>query len=239
MIVSRRVLLGAVLMAGLLGFGVGAQAQPDYVGRYDVYMGWADLNSPELGLNQNGFNVQVGINPRRWYSVGFDYTWGNGSELLTAQLLSPALQAQINAAEAQYKALGLLPPNYQLAVGTDATTQTFAAGPQLLFRKFSHVALFARPALGALRERVVPNPADPFAAGIVHNLAPAGFKRDWAGFYGLGGGGDIRLTQHVGLRMQFDAVHVHPFNDLLDHGRWTFRTSLGPSFHFGRNIAAK
>lgn len=239
MIVLRRVLLRVVLMAGLLSLVGGAEAQPEYVGRYDVYLGWADLNSPELGLNQNGFNLQVGINPKRWYSVGFDYTWGNGSELLTAQLLSPALQAQINAAEAAYKALGLIPANYQLAVGTDATTQTFAAGPQLVFRKFSRVAVFARPALGALRERVVPNPRDPFATVMVHNLAPAGFKRDWVGFYGLGGGGDVRLTRHVGLRMQFDAVRVHPFNDLLDRGRWTFRTSVGPSFHLGRDIAAK
>jgi hypothetical protein len=235
----RRGVLGVALMAGMLSSGGRAVAQPEYVGRYDVYAGWADLNSPELGLNQSGFNLQVGLNPRRWYSVGFDYTWGNGSELLTPALLSPALQAQIAAAQAQYVALGLLPPTYHLAVGTDATTQTFAAGPQLIYRKYSKVALFIRPALGALRERVVPNPTDPFNTVIVHNLAPAGFKRDWAGFYGLGGGGDLLLAKHVGLRIQFDAVHVHPFDDLLDHGRWTFRTSLGPSFHFGRNVPGK
>jgi hypothetical protein len=180
--------------------------------------------------------LQVGINPRRWYSVGFDYTWGNGSELLTPALLSPTLQARINGGIAQYVALGLLPPTYRLAVGTDATTQTFAAGPQLIFRHYSKVAFFARPALGALRERVVPAATDPFAQTVVAGLAPAGFKRDWVGFYGLGGGGDVRLSKHVGLRVQFDAVHVHPFDDLLDHGRWTFRTSLGPSFHFGRNV---
>lgn len=236
MIVTRRAVLAVALMGGILSFGSCAMAQPDYVGRYEVYAGWADLNSPELGLNQNGFNLQVGINPRRWYAVGFDYTWGNGSELLTPPLLSPALQGQISAAEAGYIALGLLPPTYRLAVGTDATTQTFAAGPQLVFRKLSRVAVFARPSLGALRERVVPSPSDPFATVIVHNLAPAGFKRDWTGFYGLGGGGDLRISKHVGLRMQFDAVHVHVFDDLLDHGRWTFRTSIGPSFHLGRNV---
>lgn len=234
--VSRKALFSMALIAGIVGVAADAMAQPGYVGRYDVYAGWADLNSPELGLNQSGFNLQAGINPKRWFSVGFDYTWGNGSELLTPALLSPALQAQISAAEAQYIALGLLPPTYHLAVGTDATTQTFAAGPQLAFRKYSKLALFVRPDLGALRERVVPNASDAFAAVIVHNLAPSGFKRDWVGFYGLGGGGDLLLTKHVGLRMQFDAVHVHPFDDLLDHGRWTFRTSVGPSFHFGRNV---
>jgi hypothetical protein len=234
-----RGLLGLALVAGMLSGGDAAVAQDGYVGRYDVYLGWADLNSPELGLNQNGLNLQVGINPRRWYAIGFDYTWGNGSELLTPALLSPALQAQINGAEAQYMALGLLPPNYRLAVGTDATTQTFAAGPQFIFRRHSKLAVFARPDLGALRERVVPSATDPFTTVIVHNLAPAGFKRDWVGFYGLGGGGDVLLSKHVGLRIQFDAVHVHPFDDLLDHGRWTFRTSLGPSFHFGRNVARR
>jgi hypothetical protein len=237
--VPRRVVFGVALITLIMGMSSRMYAQPEYVGRYDLYAGWADLNSPELGLNQNGFNLQVGMSPKRWYSVGFDYTWGNGSELLTTALLSPALQAQINAAQAGYIALGVLPPTYKLAVATDATTQTFAMGPQLQFRRYSKVALFVRPALGALRERVVPSPTDPFSTVIVHNLAPAGFKRDWTGFYGLGGGGDLLLTRHMALRIQFDAVHVHPFNDLLDHGRWTFRTSVGPSFHFGPNVPRK
>ena len=234
--VSRRVLLALALAAGIAVSPATVFAQPDYVGRYDVYAGWADLNSPELGLNQNGLNLQVGMSPRRWYSFGFDYTWGHGLELLTPALLSPTLQAQINAAQAGYIALGLLPPTYHLAVGTDATTQTFAMGPQLQYRHYRKVGFFIRPALGALRERVVPHPTDPFATVIVSNLAPAGFKRDWTGFYGLGGGGDIAMSKHVSLRMQFDAVRTHPFNDLIDQGRWTFRTSLGPSFQFGRNV---
>ena len=235
--VSRRVFFALALIAGFAGRPATVFAQPDYVGHYDVYLGWADLNSPELGLNQNGLNLQVGTSPKRWYSVGFDYTWGHGSELLRPALLSPTLQAQIAAAQAGYIALGLIPANYQLAVGTDATTQTFALGPQLLYRHYRKVGLFIRPALGALRERVVPHASDPFAAVIVKGLAPAGFKRDWTGFYGVGGGGDINLARHVSLRMQFDAVRTHPFNDLIDQGRWTFRTSLGPSFHFGRNVA--
>jgi hypothetical protein len=56
-----------------------AQAQQSYVGRYDAYVGFADLYTPELGLNQTGFHTQVGINPRTWYSVGFDYSVSTGS----------------------------------------------------------------------------------------------------------------------------------------------------------------
>jgi hypothetical protein len=215
---------------------VHVHAQQSYVGRYDAYVGFADLYTPELGLNQVGFHTQVGINPRRWYSVGFDYSVSTGSEVLTTALLPASLQAQVNAAQAAYIAAGLLPPNYQLAVPTDATTQTFALGPQLIFRHFPHAAIFVRPSLGALRERAVPHPADPFATVVAHELAPAGFKLDWTGFYGVGGGGDFVLTKHLGLRTQIDIVHDYPFNDILAHGRWTYRFAVGPSFHLGRNV---
>ena len=81
--------------------------------------------------------------------------------------------------------------SYRLAVPTDATTQTFALGPQYAFRRLSRVTLFLRPSLGALRERAVPHPGDPFATVIATQLAPAGYKRDWTGFYGVGGGADF------------------------------------------------
>ena len=178
------------------------------------------------------------MNPKRWLSFGADYSAGSGSQLLTTNLLPAALQAQINAAQAGYIALGLLPQTYHLAVPTDASTQTFAFGPQLADRHYSRLTLFVRPSLGALRERAVPPPADPFQKVIVAQLAPAGFKLDWTGFYGLGGGGDFALSKHVGVRAQMDFVYNHPFNDILANGRWTFRYSIGPSFHFGSNAAS-
>jgi hypothetical protein len=36
--------------------------------------------------------------------------------------------------------------------------------------------------------------------------------------------------------MQTDIVYFHVFNDLLKDGRWDFRWSIGPTFHFGRNV---
>lgn len=213
-----------------------AGAQQPYAGRFDLYIGFTDLDTPELGLNQKGLNTQVGFNPKRWLAIGFDYSNSTGTEILTTDLLPAALQARINAAQAGYIARGLLPPTYRLAVHTDATTHTFALGPQLMSRHFQNLTLFLRPSLGALRERAVPHPGDPFATVIVGQLAPAGYKRDWTGFYGVGGGGDLSLARHLGLRIQMDAVHDHPFDDILANGRWTFRIAIGPSVHFGRNV---
>ena len=231
-------LLVCAVLAALLSSTVISKAQQSYIGRYDAYVGYADINSPMLGLDEhNGFHAQAGINPRRWLSIGGDYSEGTGSQLLTTNLLTAALQAQINAAQAQFIAAGFLPANYHLAVPTDAATQTFAFGPQLAFRRLSRLTLFLRPSLGALRERAVPHPADAFQTVIIGQLAPAGFKLDWTGFYGAGGGGEFALNQHIGIRGQMDVVYNHPFNDILANGRWTFRYSVGPSFHFGRNMA--
>jgi hypothetical protein len=234
-------LLACATGAACLSFpGTSAKAQQDYIDRYDAYAGFAVIDSPMLGLDEhNGLHVQVGINPRRWFSIGGDYSEATGSQLLTTNLLPAALQAQVNAAQAQFIAGGLLPANYHLAVPTDAATQTFAFGPQLAYRHFSKLTLFLRPSLGALRERAVPHPADAFQTLIVGQLAPAGFKLDWTGFYGVGGGGDYSINQHLGIRAQMDVVYNHPFNDILANGRWTFRYSVGPSFRWGRNMAAK
>ena len=231
-------LLACAALAALLGSSVSSKAQQNYISRYDAYAGFAVIDSPMLGLNEHdGFHVQVGINPRRWYSIGGDYSEGTGSQLLTTNLLPAALQAQVNGAQQQFVQAGFLPANYHLSVPTDAATQTFAFGPQLAFRRLSRITLFLRPSLGALRERAVPHPADAFQTVIVGQLAPAGFKLDWTGFYGVGGGADYSISRNFGIRAQMDVVYNHPFNDILANGRWTFRYSVGPSFHFGRNMA--
>lgn len=216
-----------------------SHAQQNYITRYDAYAGFADIDSPALGLNEKGFHAQVGLNLHSWLSTGGDYSVASGSELLTADLLPAALQSQINAAQAAYIRAGLLPANYHLAVPTDATTQTFAFGPQLVSRHYFRFTLFLRPSLGALRERAVPHAADAFQKVIVAELAPAGYKLDWTGFYGVGGGGELKVGKHLGLRAQMDFVYNHPFDDILANGRWTSRYSVGPSLHFGRNIAQK
>ena len=74
------------------------------------------------------------------------------------------------------------------------------------------------------------------ATAIAKELAPAGKKTDWTGFYGFGGGFDILLSRHFGIRTQADLVYDHLFDDLLKDGRFTVRFSVGPCFNFGKNI---
>ena len=169
--------------------------------------------------------------------MGVDYSIATGSDTITPNLLLPSLQATIRGAEAQLQAVGALPAGYSLRLRTDASTQTLGAGPQLAYRRLARLTLFAHPSLGALREHVVPRPADPFQTLLVNQLAPAGYKTDWIATYGLGGGGEFIVSRHLAVRAQVEAVWNHPFMDLLGEGRWTFRYAVGPSFQFGRNIS--
>ena len=223
--------------AAVLFTVVPAHSQQNYIGRYSAYAGFAIIDSPVLGLNEKGAHVQFGVNPNTWLSAGVDYSAATGTDMLTPNLLLPSLQATIAAAEAQFTALGVLPRGYSLRLRTDASTQTFGAGPQLAYRHFSRATLFAHPSFGALREHAVPRPADAFQKLIVAQLAPTGEKTDWIATYGVGGGGELALDDHFAIRAQIEAVWNHPFSDLLGEGRWTFRYSVGPSFQFGRNVS--
>jgi hypothetical protein len=211
--------------------------QQTEVPRYDIFVGPAWLNSPAIGLNEPGVQFQIGFRPKTWYSLGFDYTWAQGDLTLTPDLLTPELQQQLGATLQQLAAAGLLPPGYKLSIVSGSTTQTFAAGPQLAYRRWQKLTLFARPDLGAIYESATPRPADPIATAIVKQLAPSGTKTDWTVFYGFGGGVDIKVWKGLWLRAQADLVYDHLFSDLLENGRWTVRYSFGPAFNFGRNIA--
>ena len=225
--------LAAVLLTVLPAFG-----QQEYVSRYDAYVGYAFLDSPRIDLFEPGVAFQVGFRPKTWYSFGFDYSISGGNLKITPDLLPTALQQTLGAQLAGLAAIGRLPAGYQLIVPAHSDTQTFAVGPQLAYRHFSHLTLFLRPVFaGAIREVATPKPTDAIATAIVAQLTPTGKKRDWAGFVGFGGGFDVLVAKHFALRAQGDLVYDHLFNDLLAQGRWTYRFSVGPAFNFGRNIA--
>ncbi|HET9100769.1 MAG TPA: hypothetical protein VFN62_10285 [Acidobacteriaceae bacterium] len=213
-----------------------AHAQQTQLKRYDVYVGFADLNSPALGLNQTGLHTQFGVNVRRWYAMGFDYSVSSGSTVLKPDLLPITLQEQLAPIIVAYIEAGVIPPTYQLALPADITTQSFAAGPQFAYRHFSRVTLFVRPSVGAFRLAATAHPADPVTTTISHALVPSGHKVDWTDFYGLGGGDEILLTPHFGVRSQMDVVYNHPFNDILANGFWTMRYSVGLNIHAGKDI---
>jgi len=232
---ALRALLIVVPVALLLAASPVA-AQQTYVSQFDVFTGYAFLDSPHISLFENGFQAQFGYRPKPWYSLGFDYSRSTGDLVLTPNLLPTALQQQLGAELGQMIAAHLIPASYALAVSTHSTSQTFAVGPQLAYRHFSRLTLFIRPSLGAIHEVAVPHPADAVATAVAAQLAPAGKKTDWTGFYGFGGGFDILFSKHVGIRTQADLVYDHLFNDLLADGRWTVRFSVGPCFNFGKNI---
>lgn len=226
-----------IALAILIFLSLPLSAQQSYVSRYDLFAGYAFLNSSKINLAEHGFQMQIGLRPRTWYSLGFDYSWSSGPLSLTPNLLPTDLQQRLAAQLGQLASAGLLPAGYTLSVPADSVTQTFAVGPQLAYRHFSKVTLFLRPSMGAIREVATPTPKDPIAKGIVAQLAPKGKKTDWQGFYGVGMGFDILATKHFALRTQADFVWDHLFNDLLKDGRWTTRFSIGPCYNFGRNIA--
>jgi len=226
-----------VTLTVLLWLASPVLGQQEIVTRYDAFIGYGFLNSSNIKLFENGFAAQVGVRPKTWYSLGFDYTNAAGDLSLTPNLLPNSLQQQLGAQLAQLAGLGMIPAGYNLLVPSHSKTQTFAVGPQLAYRHFSQLTLFLRPVYaGAIREVATPNPGDPIAKMIVAQLLPSGKKTDWTGFVGFGGGFDILFTHHFALRTQADLVHDHLFNDILKDARWTVRFSVGPAFNFGKNI---
>ena len=216
--------------------GFSALAQQTYVGRYDIYGGFLYFDSPSINLAERGFHLQAGTRLKTWLSFGFDYTIDTGHTALGPNLFTTTLQTQLGAELAALAAAGKLPPGYSLSVPIDSSTQTYALGPELAYRRWSRVTLFARPAIGVIHETATPRPSDPITAAIVAQLAPGGKKTDWTPFYGAGGSVDVNLTKYFGVRFSADFVHDHLFSDILKNGRNTYRLAVGPVFQFGPNI---
>jgi hypothetical protein len=214
-----------------------ASAQQSYVGLFDLYGGFTYLASPDINLDQRGFHLQAGINANSWLALGFDYSRSVGHTDITPNLLTASLQQSLGEQIAAGEALHEFPAGYSLVVPFDATTQTFAAGPQLMIRHWSAVTLFVRPSIGAIHEDATLHATDPIAASVVAQLAPTGSKTDWTAFYGFGGGSEFNFGPHFSIRAQVDFVHSHLFSDVLKNGRNTVRLSIGPAIHLGPNRA--
>ena len=86
-----------LLVVALPLASVAAQAQQDYVPRYNLYAGYAFLDSPHVSLFENGLHFQAGVNPKTWYALGFDYSVTGGDMTLTPDLLTTAWQQQLGA----------------------------------------------------------------------------------------------------------------------------------------------
>jgi hypothetical protein len=235
---KHRVIAIALGMFSLLSLPL--FGQQNYVTRFDVYGGYGFLDSSKVDLFEHGFAAQIGVRPKTWLSLGFDYTFAAGDLKITPDQLLPALQAQLQAGIAAGVRAGQLPANYPystLYVPAHSRTQTFALGPELVYRHFTRATLFLRPVYaGIIHETATPKPQDAVVKALVSGLITGPSKSDNVLFYGFGGGFDINFGHHFAWRTQGDLVRDHLFNDLLKDARFTVRFSSGPAFNFGKNI---
>jgi len=226
-----------IAMAAVVCLAGTAFAGQDYVTRFDAFGGYAFLDSPRIGLFENGFATQIGFRANTLISAGFDYSITSGDATLTPNLLTNTLQQQLGAQLLALATEGVIPPGYSLEMPVHSRTQTFAAGPQLSFRHFRQLTLFLRPIFfGGIHEVATLKPRDQIAAGVAMQLAPSGHLSDNTWFLGAGGGFDLLLSRHLAVRTQTDVVWDHLFSNVLANGRWTVRFSIGPAFNFGPNI---
>ena len=98
-----------LLTLALLFASAPALGQQTYVSRYDLFAGYTFLDSPRVSLFENGFHFQVGVRPKTWCSLGFDYSISGGDLTLTPNLLTTAWQQQLGGLLQQLGASGATP----------------------------------------------------------------------------------------------------------------------------------
>jgi hypothetical protein len=224
------------------------EAQP-YVGRFLIYSGFMILDSPYIGLNENGVHAQAGLRWSRHISLGLDYSRGTGSTSVGLNLATPTLQKDIAPFIPFYKSAGLLPQNYNAALPFNSRTQTFTAGPEFPWRRWKRITPYIRPSCGFIYEQatISYNNLTPVEAHLIKllisssfygaaPLAPSGKDNDVRLFYGVGGGMGINFTKHFSMVVQADFVHDHLFPSIIQNGWNTVRFSIGPGVQFGGNV---
>ena len=220
----------SIILLILLGMVVPVFAQQTTVNRIDVFTGFSYLSTPSINLNQRGFNGSFGVNVNRWLGLGADFG---------------ALTGTTNIVVRKTKVPGLLPPAIvplanNIGVPADATTYTFAAGPQINYRHFQKITLFARPGLGVFHHIADLNLA-PLAPLLRIGVTIPGLTShmtDTVPFYGVGGGFDAEVSKHFGFRFSADLVHANPFDNVLKPQN-ELRLSIGPRFKFGQINSVK
>ncbi len=203
----------------------------EYVAQYDAYFGFAYLTTPNMNLDERGWQAQFGYNYRRWMALGFDTSYFGGNSSLTVPQLNNQTLAKLAPV------LPYLPAGYTVWSPYHANTYTITGGPQFNYRHFKYVTLFIHPDIGAMYQMITVHPPDPIMSGIVSQLIGPSMKTSqWVGFYGVGGGMDLNVSKHVGIRLQSDWVYTKLFDNLLKDPQYTWRMSASPTFRFGKNV---
>ncbi|HZD33316.1 MAG TPA: hypothetical protein VE779_16840 [Candidatus Angelobacter sp.] len=207
-----------------------AQKQ-EYVGQYDAYFGYAYLTTPNMNLAERGWQGQFGYNWKRSIALGFDTSYFGGNSSVTVPQLNSATVAKLAPI------FPYLPAGYTVYAPYHANTYTITGGPQFNYRHFKYVTLFIHPDIGAMYQSIQIHPQDAIIGGIATSLLGSSMKTtQWTGFYGVGGGLDVNVTKHVGLRFQSDWVYTNMFDNLLKNPQYTWRMSASPTFRFGKNV---
>jgi len=107
---GRHYLTICLLSLALVLFAVPLRGQQTDVARFDFFAGYNFLDSPRVNLFENGVNLQFGVRPKTWFTLGVDYTFTKGNLTLTPNLLLPSLQQALGAELGQLAAAGLIPP---------------------------------------------------------------------------------------------------------------------------------
>ena len=219
-------------------FVVSAFPQQDYVGRWDAYGGFSFLSTGKLNLFERGFHGQAGFNLNKWLALGFDFSTFDGHSSILPEMLNSSTQVKLGQGMAALIQAGLVPQGYSLYVPYSVRTYTYAGGPQINIRHFKQVTFFIHPDLGAMHQDTTMKPTDPIQTVIVGGLLGSSPKTsDTVPFYGVGGGIDLNVHKNLSLKLHADFVHTKLYSGLLDGGENNIRFSVGPVFHFGKNVA--
>ena len=211
----------------------------DYVGHFLIYAGGAEIDTPALGLSEQGFHLQAGMRWSRHISLGIDFSHVTGNNTIGLGLATTALQNEVNPLLANLKATGIIPQNYVAALPLSSTTSTLTAGPEFPYRRWNRITPYIRPSIGFIFENATALPPDFVTKLLVKSIAPTGMESQITEFYGVGGGCGFNLTKHFSLVVQGDVVHYHLFPSLLRNGTNAFRISVGPGVQFGKNVTTK
>jgi hypothetical protein len=223
---SSLCLLALFLLSSLTCF-----AQQSEIPQFAIVTGYSYLHTPSLNLAQRGFNGDIAVNYRPWMSLGFDFSTFAGGSTLLPSYLNSSTQAQLGQALAHYG----IPVSAALVPYT-SSTYTYQMGPQFNYRRFKHLTLFVRPALGLLHAKIQTTATNPMTIGLVKTLLNGKLSSADTVFYGFGGGGTWEVTPHFGLRATADLARFNFFPDTLNGSRNGLRLTVATKFGFGRNI---
>lgn len=215
-----------LLLASLPSF-----SQQTEITQFAVVTGYSYLHTPSLNLAQRGFNGDIATNVRPWLSLGFDFSTFTGGSTLLPSYLNSATQKQLGALVAH----GF--PMSATLVPYTSSTYTYQAGPQFNYRRFKHVTLFVRPALGLLHAKIQTTATNPMTNQLIGSLLKGKLSSaDNTVFYGFGGGATWEVHPNFGLRVTADLARFNFFPDTLNGSRNAVRLTVATKIGFGRNI---